>query len=70
MKSRQSKTDSNLDLIRKADAALRKAVADVVREHKRRGESLTVWRDGKVVEIPPEELVVREPSVEYRKRKR
>ncbi len=35
--------------------ALREAVADVIAEHKRLGMPLIVWRDGKVVEISPEE---------------
>jgi hypothetical protein len=35
--------------------ALREAVADVIAEHKRLGMPLVVWRDGKVVEISPEE---------------
>jgi hypothetical protein len=35
--------------------ALRDAVWGVIQEHKRRGRALVVWRDGKVVEISPEE---------------
>jgi hypothetical protein len=35
--------------------ALREAVGDVIAEHKRLGMPLIFWRDGKVVEVPPEE---------------
>jgi hypothetical protein len=35
--------------------ALRDAVWGVIQDHKLRGRSLVVWRDGRVVEISPEE---------------
>jgi hypothetical protein len=35
--------------------AMREAVADVIAEHKRLGMPLIIWRDGKIVEISPEE---------------
>ncbi len=35
--------------------ALRDAVWGVIQAHKRTGQSLVVWRDGKVVEISAEE---------------
>ena len=35
--------------------ALRDAVGKVIQEHKRLGRPLIIWRDGKVVEISPEE---------------
>ncbi len=41
-----------------AEKALREAVADALAEHKLRGHPIVVWRDGKVVFIPPEEIVV------------
>jgi predicted ABC-type ATPase len=31
-----------------------KAVADALQKHKRNGQSIVVWRDGRIVEIPPE----------------
>ncbi len=45
----------------KAEMALREAVADALAEHKLRGHPIAVWRDGKVVMIPPEEIVVNRP---------
>ena len=44
------------------DRAVRLAIADTLREHKRKGQYVVGWRDGKVVRIPPEEIVV--PDVE------
>lgn len=36
--------------------AMRRAVQDAVRRHKLLGESIVIWRDGKVVIVPPEEI--------------
>jgi len=38
------------------DQALNAAVRDAVLEHKQRGLPLVVWRDGKIVWVPPEEV--------------
>lgn len=35
--------------------SLRHAVGNVIQDYKRRGLSLVIWRDGKVVEITPEQ---------------
>lgn len=37
-------------------AALEKATRQAIREHKQEGLPLAVWRDGKVVWVPAEEL--------------
>jgi hypothetical protein len=50
----------------KAEEALRKAVAEAIAEHRRNGIPIAIWRDGKVVRIPADEIEVREPQVEYR----
>jgi hypothetical protein len=36
--------------------ALKVAVKKAIEEHARKGLPMYVWRDGKVVEIPPDEL--------------
>ena len=36
--------------------ALAKAVREALHQHKQMGNSVAVWRDGKVVWIPPEEI--------------
>ena len=46
MKKRMSLQD-------KAEAALKKAVRQVVERHKKTGRSLAVWQNGKTVRISP-----------------
>jgi hypothetical protein len=63
---RLSKTKNNpqrmpLDVM--AEKALQEAVAEAIAEHKLRGHPIVVWRDGKVVTIPPEEIVVTTPQI-------
>jgi hypothetical protein len=43
-------------------AAARQAVACELRMHKLLGNSVAVWQDGRVVIVPPEEIVIDEPS--------
>ena len=39
-----------------AERALKEAVQEVIKDHKRRGDSLAVWRNGKVVHVPAKRL--------------
>jgi hypothetical protein len=58
-------------LTRMATAAMRDAIAEVIEDHRRRRMPLSVWEDGKVVFIQPEDaLAVRETSKRYRVRPR
>jgi hypothetical protein len=50
----------DLPLKVKAEMALKEAVAEAIAEHKRHGNPIAVWRNGKAVWIPPEEIVVPE----------
>ena len=47
----------DLPLKVKAEMALKEAVAEAIAEHKRQGNPIAVWRNGKAVWIPPEEIV-------------
>jgi hypothetical protein len=47
----------------KAEMALKEAVAEAIAEHKLRGHPIVVWRDGKVVTVPPEEIKVQATTV-------
>ena len=38
------------------DNAIVLAARNAIKEHKQKGQPLVVWRDGKTVLIPPEEL--------------
>jgi hypothetical protein len=49
----------------RAEEALRKAVAEAIAEHRRNGVPIAIWRDGKVVRIPADQIEIREPEVEY-----
>jgi hypothetical protein len=57
-KNKIRKDVRDLPLKVKAEMALKEAVAEAIAEHKRRGNPIALWRDGKVVVIPPEEIVV------------
>jgi len=51
--------------VHQAHEALRKAVAEAITEHRRNGVPIAIWRNGKVVRIPADQIEVREPEVEY-----
>lgn len=40
------------------DRLAQEAVQDALRGHKRRGESIVVWRDGQIVTLAPEDIPV------------
>jgi len=48
-----------------AEEALRRAVAEAIAEHRRNGVPIAIWRNGKVVRIPADQIEVREPQAEY-----
>ena len=63
MKQQKSKSQEdvrNLPVKVKAERALKEAVAGALAEHKRQGNPIAVWRYGKAVWIPPEEIIVPE----------
>lgn len=43
-------------LTKQLEQGLKKAVADAIKRHKLLGQSIAVWRDGKVVIIPAKEI--------------
>jgi len=47
------KTRKRMSIQDKAWAAMKEAVRDVVKRHKKTGRPLAIWRDGKVVHISP-----------------
>ena len=47
----------------RAEEALRKAVAEAIAEHRRNGVPIAVWRNGKVVRIPADQIEIRDPQV-------
>jgi hypothetical protein len=63
MKNRKRKPSL---LAYKAEEAFRKAVAEAIAEHQRNGVPIAIWRNGKVIRIPADQIEVQEPQVEYR----
>ncbi len=45
-----------LSLQDKAELAMKSAVRKVIKEHKKSGRPLAVWKNGKVVRIPADKL--------------
>ncbi|MBW1794864.1 MAG: hypothetical protein JRJ38_10610 [Deltaproteobacteria bacterium] len=55
-----------MSMASRAEEALKKAVAETIADHKRTGDPIVVWRDGKVVKIPAEQIEIREPGAKYK----
>ena len=53
----------------KMDELVNSAVAKAIEEHRRAGRSIIVWRDGKIVEIPAEEIPVLEEEAGKREKR-
>src|ERR1700726_54377 len=66
-KMNESKKKSITDLFREGtpiDRALAQGVREALRMHKRMGNPVAAWRDGKVVWIQPEDIIVPEDDGE------
>ena len=55
-----------MSMASRAEEALKKAVARAIADHKRTGDPIVVWRDGRVVKIPAEQIEIRELGAEYK----
>ena len=64
-KEKVSRKQSDMPMAFRAEEALKKAVADTIADHKRTGHPIVIWRDGKVVRIPADQIEIREPQTEY-----
>ena len=47
---------------KRIEAAMQRGVRQALWEHKQLGHHIIVWRDGKIVRLPPEEIDVEKPS--------
>jgi len=47
--------------VHRAHEAFRRAVAEAIAQHRRNGVPIAIWRNGKVVRIPADQIEVREP---------
>ncbi len=65
---KDKKLDKNLSdkaMAFRAEEALKKAVARTIADHRRTGDPIVIWRDGKVVKVPADQIEVRETESEY-----
>lgn len=62
---RKHKTTSRVPLAIQAEEALKKAVAEAIAEHKRAGHPIAIWRNGKVVHVPADQIEIHETRAEY-----
>ncbi len=62
---KKKKNISGAAIIEQAEKALKKAVQETIADHKRTGDPIAIWRDGKAVFVQPEELGVHEPQEKY-----
>ena len=63
MKKGNNKVETPLAI--RAEEAFKKAVANAIAEHRLRGRAIAVWRDGKVILVPADQIVVREIETRY-----
>lgn len=62
---RKQKKISRVPLAIRAEEAFKRAVAEAIAEHKRAGHPIAVWRNGKVVHVPADQIELRETRAEY-----
>jgi len=55
---KKGKKSSRPLLTYRAERALKEAVAEVIAEHRRNGIPIVIWRDGKVVLVPFDQIGV------------
>lgn len=51
------------DLNKIIDIGVKRAAAKAQAEHKKAGRPIYVWEDGKVVEVPPDQILVQDDPV-------
>ncbi len=66
---KEEKNFSDIPLEKLAELALKKAVSKTIEDHRRTGDHLVIWRDGKVVKVHPDQLEVNDPPAEYELKK-
>lgn len=46
----------------KIDTGVKQAIAKAIEKHRRLGESITIWQDGKIVTLTAENIPIKEMS--------
>jgi len=67
---KNQKKSPSVPLAYRAEKALKRAVAKAIAEHRRNGVPIAIWRDGKIVRVPPDEIEIRESIIEYKASKK
>ena len=58
----------NRELLREIDKVIRRGVARALEQHKRAGQSIVIWRDGKIVKVPAAKIcTVRKTKIQHAK---
>ena len=52
----------SIPLAFRAEQALKEAVAEAIADHKRNGDPIVVWQDGKVVKVAADQIEIRGPT--------
>ena len=56
---------SDIPLEIRAEEAMKKAVEKTIEDHRRTGDPIVIWKEGKVARVPVGQFEVREPGIEY-----
>lgn len=56
--TKSKKAKPKKDFLEKIDLGVRLGVAHALAEHKRMGQSIVVWRNGKIVTIPAKNIKI------------
>ncbi|MDZ7697519.1 MAG: hypothetical protein U5R49_11555 [Deltaproteobacteria bacterium] len=62
----EKKKLSDIPLEIRAEEAMKKAVEKAIEDHRRTGDPIVIWKEGKVARVPVGQFEVREPGVEYK----
>ena len=44
--------EKNRELLKRIDKGIKRGVTRALEEHKRAGQSIVIWQDGKIVKVP------------------
>ena len=62
---RKNRKGRHIPLAYRAEEAFKKAVAEALAEHRLHGIPIAIWRDGKVVLVPPDQIGVSDVQATY-----
>jgi len=62
---RKNRKGRYIPLAYRAEEAFKKAVAEALAEHRLNGIPIAIWRDGKVVLVPPDQIGVSDVQATY-----